>query len=127
MYFSQLIVGWGIRSGQPRRPYTLQLDTLSRRLMQQALMIPNRKRAKDLDDMLMGLGFHARRSNGPHGPHDAHSAHNTRGPTTNKAAKEACPGSDHAILEERGDSMIRRVQASRKRRLQTTGTLCAGR
>lgn len=91
--------------------------------MQQALMIPKKKRAKALDDMLRGLGFHARRSGGPH---DARSAHSRRGPTT-KTADEAHPGGDHATLEERGDSMIRRVQASRKRRLETTGTLCAGR
>lgn len=87
-------------------------------------MIPKKKRAKDLDDMLRGLGFHSRR---PSGPHDAHSAHSRQGPTTNKAANEARPGSDHATLEERGDSIITRVQASRKRRLETTGTLCAGR
>ena len=90
-------------------------------------MIPKKKRGNRLDDLLRALGFHARRC-GSYGRDSRGSLSATihRNRKTN-AARDGLPEGDELISGGREELMARRVEATRKRRPQDTGTSSMGR
>lgn len=81
---------------RPPNPHTL-LDTGSKRA-EQTLMIPNKKRAQQLDETLRVLGFHARASG-----------------KFSVLSKKGVRSSAQLSDTDRQQSMAERVEASRKR------------
>lgn len=92
----------------------------------QALMIPNNKRAKKLDDLLRVLGFHSRASGSFKA---ALPASATRSEKNNSKSKDAaaaggklgggCQKREALTQEEKEESMWKRIEVSKKRRPET--------
>lgn len=103
-------------------------DTVETRA--QALMIPNRKRAKKLDDLLRVLGFHARAS-GTFKAAPPASATRSASDSQKRKKKTAaavatagklgggCQNREGLTQEEKEESMWKRIEVSKKRRPET--------